>query len=141
MFVFNTQLRVRYADTDQMGYVYYGNYGAYYEVARVESLRHLGYSYRELERQGIMMPVLENHSRFLRPAKYDELLRIEVSMKEPPGVRIQFFYQIFNEEDKLIHTGDTLLAFVNMKTEKPCRPPKILLELFNPFFDEAKDLK
>jgi len=136
MFVFNTQLRVRYADTDQMGYVYYGNYAAYYEVARVESLRHLGYAYRDLERQGTMMPVLENHSRFLLPAMYDELLRIEVTMKEPPSVRILFFYKIFNEEDKLIHTGNTLLAFVKIDTGRPCRPPKILLELFNPFFDE-----
>ncbi len=137
MFLFNTQLRVRYADTDQMGYVYYGNYAAYYEVARVESLRHLGYAYRDLEHQGIMMPVLENHSRFLKPAKYDELLRIEVTMKEPPSVRIQFFYNIFNEEDELIHMGNTLLAFVKMDSGRPCRPPKILLELFKPFFDEA----
>ena len=137
MFLFNTQLRVRYADTDQMGYVYYGNYAAYYEVARVESLRHLGYAYRDLEHQGIMMPVLENHSRFVKPAKYDELLRIEVTMKEPPSVRIQFFYNIFNEEDELIHMGNTLLAFVKMDSGRPCRPPKILLKLFKPFFDEA----
>ena len=141
MFVFNTQLRVRYADTDQMGYVYYGNYGAYYEVARVESLRHLGYSYKDLEARGIMMPVLENYSRFLLPAKYDELLRIEVSLKELPGVRIQFFYKIFNEQDQLINTGNTLLAFVNRESGKPCRPPRILLELFSPFFNEAKDLR
>lgn len=141
MFVFNTQLRVRYADTDQMGYAYYGNYGAYYEVARVESLRYLGYSYRELEAQGIMMPVLENHSQFLRPAMYDELLRIEVTLPQPPGVRIQFFYKIFNEQDQLIHTGNTLLAFVRKDSGRPCRPPKILQDLFSPFFYEAKDLK
>ncbi|GJM28777.1 MAG: thioesterase [Cyclobacteriaceae bacterium] len=137
MFIFNAQLRVRYADTDQMGYVYYGNYGAYYEVARVESLRNLGYAYKDLEAQGIMMPVLENHSRFLKPAKYDELLRIEVTLKQPPSVRIKFYYRIFNEQDQLIHTGETLLAFVKVNTGKPCRPPEILLKLLSPFFDEA----
>jgi acyl-CoA thioester hydrolase len=141
MFEFSTQLRVRYADTDQMGYVYYGNYGAYYEVARVESLRHLGYSYKDLEARGIMMPVLENYSRFMLPAKYDELLRIDVTLKELPTVRIQFFYKIFNEQDQLINTGNTLLAFVNRESGRPCRPPGILLELFTPFFDEAKDLR
>ena len=141
MFVFDTELRVRYADTDQMGYVYYGNYGAYYEVARVESLRHLGYSYKNLEAQGIMMPVLENYSRFLRPAKYDEMLRIEVTLKELPTVRIQFFYRIFNEQNELINTGNTLLAFVNRESGRPCRPPGVLLELLTPFFHEEKDLK
>jgi acyl-CoA thioester hydrolase len=141
MFVFNTQIRVRYADTDQMGYVYYGNYGAYYEVARVESLRHLGYAYKDLEALGVMMPVLENFSKFIRPALYDELLRIEVTLKEPPGVRIQFFYKIFNEEDQLIHTGNTLLAFVSMDSGKPCRPPKVLTDLFRPYFDETQNLK
>jgi len=137
MFEFSTQLRVRYADTDQMGYVYYGNYGAYYEVARVESLRYLGYTYKDLEARGVMMPVLENYSRFILPAKYDELLRIDVTLKELPAVRIQFFYEIFNEQDQLINTGNTLLAFVNRESGKPCRPPRILLELFSPFFNEA----
>jgi acyl-CoA thioester hydrolase len=141
MFSFSTELRVRYADTDQMGYVYYGNYGAYYEVARVESLRHLGYSYKDLEANGIMLPVLENYSRFLRPAKYDEILRIEVSLKEMPAVRIQFFYKIFNQKNELINTGNTLLVFVNKATGKPCRPPASLLALYSPFFDEEKDLK
>lgn len=136
MFVHNTQLRVRYADTDQMGYVYYGNYGAYYEVARVEGLRHLGFAYKELEAQGIMMPVLENHSKFILPAKYDELLRMEVSLKELPGVRIRFFYRFYNEQEVLIHTGETLLAFVKMDSGRPCRPPQVLLDLFKPFFDE-----
>ena len=141
MFVHNTELRVRYADTDQMGYVYYGNYAAYYEVARVESLRHLGYAYKDLEKQGVMMPVLENSSHFIRPAKYDELLRIEVTLKEMPSVRIRFHYQIFNEEDTLIHMGETLLAFVKVDSGRPCRPPQVMVDLFKPFFDENQDLK
>ncbi len=137
MYVHHTQLRVRYADTDQMGYVYYGNYAAYYEVARVESLRHLGFAYRDLEAKGIMMPVLENFSRFLLPAKYDELLQIKVMLKELPGVRICFHYEIFNEQNKNIHTGHTLLAFVKMDTGKPCRPPALMIDLLKPFFHEA----
>ena len=136
MYVHRTQLRVRYADTDQMGYVYYGNYSAYYEVARVESLRNLGYAYKDLEAQGVMMPVLENHSKFLMPAKYDELLTIEVTLAKMPGVKIEFFYRIFNEEQQLIHTGNTLLAFVRTDNGKPCRPPQIMLDLFKHFFDE-----
>lgn len=136
MFIHNTQLRVRYADTDQMGYVYYGNYAAYYEVARVESLRHLGFAYKDLESQGVMMPVLENCSKFIQPAKYDELLTIEVTLKQLPSVRIRFFYRIFNEENTLIHTGETLLAFVRVDDGRPCRPPRVMIDLFNPFFDE-----
>lgn len=140
MYIHSTELRVRYADTDQMGYVYYGNYAAYYEVARVECLRNLGYAYKDLEKQGVMMPVLENHSFFNLPAKYDELLRIEVTLKEIPSVRIRFYYKIFNEKGELIHTGETLLAFVKVETGRPCRPPQIMVDLFKPFFNETQDL-
>lgn len=134
MFSHRTQVRVRYAETDQMGYVYYGNYSTYYEVARVESLRSLGFAYKELENQGIMMPVLENHSTFLHPAKYDELLTIEVAIKKPPTVRIGFYYDVYDEVERLIHQGETQLAFVNMTTGKPCRPPDVMMQLLNPYF-------
>ena len=117
-----------------MGYVYYGNYSTYYEVARVESLRSLGFAYKELENQGIMMPVLENHSTFLHPAKYDELLTIEVAIKKPPTVRIGFYYDVYDEVERLIHQGETQLAFVNMTTGKPCRPPDVMMQLLNPYF-------
>ncbi|MBL6446991.1 acyl-CoA thioesterase [Fulvivirga sp. 29W222] len=135
MFEQTTQVRVRYAETDQMGYVYYGNYAAYYEVARVESLRSLGLSYKELEDQGIMMPVLENKSKYLAPAKYDELLTIKTTIKKKPAVRIQFDYEIYNESDKLIHIGETLLVFVDMKTGRPCIMPEVMANLLNPFFE------
>lgn len=135
MFEHTTHVRVRYAETDQMGYVYYGNYAAYYEVARVESLRSLGLSYRELEDQGVMMPVLENKSKYLAPAKYDELLTIKTSIRQKPKVRIHFNYEIYNESDKLIHTGETVLVFVNMATGKPCGQPPVMAELLNPFFE------
>ncbi|GAA0891307.1 thioesterase family protein [Fulvivirga kasyanovii] len=135
MFEQTTQVRVRYAETDQMGYVYYGNYATYFEVARVESLRSLGLSYKELEDQGVMMPVLENKSKYLAPAKYDELLTIKTTIKKKPAVRIQFDYEIYNESDKLIHIGETVLVFVDMKTGKPCLQPEVMAKLLNPFFD------
>lgn len=117
-----------------MQYVYYGNYAMYYEVGRVESLRQLGLSYKELESMGIIMPVLENHSEFLAPALYDEVLRIRVTIQEKPSVRIRFHYEIFNEKDTLIHRGETLLAFVNQKTGKPCRPPEAFQQVLEPYF-------
>lgn len=134
MYKTETQIRVRYGETDQMQYVYYGNYAMYYEVARVESLRQLGLSYRELEAMGIIMPVLENHSEFLAPARYDELLKIIVTIPEKPSVRIRFRYEIYNEKDQLIHRGETLLAFVNQATGRPSRPPEAFMRVVSPYF-------
>ena len=135
MYQSEIQIRARYGETDQMGYVYYGNYASYYEVARVESLRKLGLSYRQLEKMGVMMPVLENHSKFLGPAVYDELLKIVTTIRTKPGVRIKFEYEIYNENDKLIHQGETLLAFVSRESGRPCRPPEVFDNLLKPFFD------
>jgi acyl-CoA thioester hydrolase len=134
MYQSQIQIHARYGETDQMGYVYYGNYASYYEVARVESLRQLGLSYRELEKMGVMMPVLENHSKFLGPAVYDEQLKIITTIRTKPGVRIKFEYEIYNENEKLIHQGETLLVFVNRESGKPCRPPEIFNTLLKPFF-------
>lgn len=134
MYQSETSIRVRYGETDQMGYVYYGFYAMYYEVARVESLRQLGMTYKEIEAMGIIMPVLENKSRFLAPGRYDEVLRIVTTLREKPGVRIRFEYEIFNEENKLIHEGETLLVFVDKATNKPCRPPRAMQKVLDPFF-------
>ncbi len=134
MYISETKIRVRYAETDPMGYVYYGYYAQYYEVARVESLRQLGLTYRELEAMGTMMPVLENHSHYIAPAHYDDEIRIVTTIRERPGVRILFEYEIFNESNKLIHRGETLLAFVNKSTGKPCRPPAVFLNVVDPYF-------
>ena len=136
MFSYNYKIRVRYGETDQMGYVYYGNYASYYETARVESLRSLGFVYRELEENGIMLPVLENHSYFKGPARYDELLTIRTSIPEIPGVKIVFNYEIFNEEDKLINTGKTVLAFIDMSSGKPVRPPNHIVNLLSPYYQD-----
>ena len=135
MFRHQIQLRVRYADTDQMGYVYYGNYATYYEVARVESFRSLGYAYKQLEDAGIMMPVLELRSHYLQPAKYDDLLTVEVSIPEFPKVKIKYQYEIFNEDGTPLNTGETTLIFMNMKSGKPVRIPKVMSNLLTPFFE------
>jgi len=135
MFEAQTQIRVRYAETDQMGYVYYGNYATYFEVARVETLRQMGLSYKELEGQGVMMPVLENWSKYIAPAKYDELLTIKVMIKERPNVRISFHYEIYNPDDKLIHIGETKLVFVDIDTRKPRQIPKVFINLINQNFE------
>jgi acyl-CoA thioester hydrolase len=134
MYQSETSVRVRYGETDQMGYVYYGHYAMYYEVARVEALRRLGLTYREIEAMGIIMPVLENHSKFLVAGKYDEILRIVTTIKEKPTVKIAFQYDIYNEENKLIHQGQTLLAFVDQKSGRPCRPPEAMMRVLAPFF-------
>ena len=134
MYQSSTTVRVRYGETDQMGYVYYGFYAMYYEVARVESLRKLGLTYREIEDMGVIMPVLENHSWYVAPGRYDELLTIVTTIREKPTVRIKFGYEIYNEENKLINRGETLLAFVDKKTNRPCRPPKAMEGVLEPYF-------
>lgn len=134
MYQSETHIRVRYGETDQMGYVYYGNYAMYYEVGRVEALRRLGLSYKELEASGVMMPVLENHSRFLAAALYDDNLKVITTIREKPGVRITFEYEIFNGAGTLIHTGETRLAFVDIKSGRPCRPPEAFMSVLKPYF-------
>ena len=134
MYKSKTQIRVRYAETDQMGYIYYGNYAAYYEVARVESLRQLGLSYRDLEKEGVIMPVLENHSKYLPPGRYDELLTVSVTVNKKPGFKIVFNYEISNEEGLLINIGETKLAFIDINTNKPCRIPDLMDKVLAEYF-------
>lgn len=117
-----------------MGYVYYGYYAMYYEVARVEALRALGLTYKSLEEMGIIMPVLENHSWFIAPGRYDEQLRIVTTLAEKPSVKIRFTYEIYNESGALINRGETLLAFVDRKTNRPVRPPQAMMDVLKPFF-------
>lgn len=129
-------IRVRYADTDQMGFVYYGNYASFFEIGRVEALRALGMSYKSLEDQGVMMPVLDLHCQYLAPARYDELLTLQTIIRELPSVKIKFEYQLFNESKKLIHTGATTLVFLRKDTMRPCRCPMPLIEVLKPYFHE-----
>jgi acyl-CoA thioester hydrolase len=134
MYTSETQVRVRYGETDQMGNVYYGNYALYYEVARVESMRQLGTTYKSLEENGVMLPVIENKSRYIASAKYDDLLTIKTTLREKPGVKIKFEYDIYNEEGRLIHQGETTLVFIDIKTRKPCRAPEEMIKLLSVFF-------
>ncbi|WP_262249452.1 acyl-CoA thioesterase [Parapedobacter soli] len=136
MYTYETTVRVRYAETDQMGYVYYGNYATFYEVGRVELFRSLGFSYKALEDSGVMMPVLELHSRFLKPSRYDEEITVRTYLKEKPTVKIRFDYELFNEHDELINTGSTTLVFVDIKRGKPCMAPPDFMERLEPYFDK-----
>lgn len=135
MFEHSTKLRVRYGETDQMGYMYYGNYASFYEVGRVEMLRSLGLTYSGMEASGIMMPVVELNCRYLKPALYDEEITIRVIMEEKPRIRIHFKYELYNEKQELINTGETLLVFINMQTNRPCIAPKDFLEKVKFFFE------
>lgn len=128
MFVSETKLRVRYAETDKMGYVYYGNYAQYFEVGRVEALRELGLSYKRMEEEGIMLPVKEFRIQYLKPAFYDDLLVIRTTIAQMPGVRIKFEYKIYNESEELLNEGETTLVFVDMKSNKPCQAPIDIIE-------------
>ena len=140
MYTHTTQLRVRYAETDQMGYVYYGQYPTYYEVARVEALRALGIRYKDMEADGVMMPVLELRCKYIRPARYDDLLRIELRIPVEPQLRIRFEYEIYNEQGTLLNVGETTLVFVDMQTNKPTPTPAAVLQALKPYFNQASEL-
>ena len=135
MFSHSTKLRVRYAETDQMGYMYYGNYAQFYEVGRVEMLRSLGMTYKSMEDSGIMMPVLDLKCKFIKPALYDEEITIRVTMAKKPSVRIHFAYELFNEKQELINEGETTLVFIDIKRNKPCLPSADFMERLQEFFN------
>jgi acyl-CoA thioester hydrolase len=135
MFEHATKIRVRYGETDQMGYMYYGNYAEFYEVGRVEMLRSLDLTYSAMEQSGIKMPVLELKCKYIKPALYDEEITVKVIMDKMPGIRIHFRYELFNEKEELINLGETLLVFVNMQTNRPCHPPGDFMERLKPFFE------
>ncbi|MFM7080088.1 MAG: acyl-CoA thioesterase [Bacteroidota bacterium] len=127
----NIAIRVRYAETDRMGYVYYGNYATYFEVARVEWLRTIGISYKELEDSGIALPVSQFNITYLKPALYDQLLTITVQVQEVVGAKIFFKYETRNEAGELINQAETTLVFFDRRTNKPCAPPKIFSDAYN----------
>ena len=128
------QVRVRYNDTDRMGIVYHGNYAMYFEVARLEMLRARGLAYRQMEEEGVMLPVSDLHVKYVSPAYYDDLLDVEVTLLEKPAVRVKFAFRITNQDEALVATGEVVLACVDAVTRRPCRAPKYFLECF-PEFD------
>jgi acyl-CoA thioester hydrolase len=135
MFISETKVRVRYAETDQMGVVYHSNFFLYYEVARAESIRHLGFTYADMEKMGVIMPVVEVQSRFLRPALYDDLLTVKTILKElPVHHKIEFHQEVYNEKKELLATGKIILYFMEAKTMKRTTMPEQLLKKLQPYF-------
>ncbi len=121
-------IRVRYSETDKMGVVYHGNYAQYLEIARVEWLRALGISYKELEDSGVMLPVVSLQINYKKSARYDDLLTVELHLLKTPGVKIEFDYRIWNQDQEIIAEANTVLAFIDGATFKPIRCPKYILE-------------
>jgi acyl-CoA thioester hydrolase len=137
MYESSTQIRVRYAETDQMNVVYHGNYVQYFEVGRTESIRQLGFTYKDMEAMGIIMPIVEVHAKYLRPAHYDDLLTIKTILKELPNdYKIEFHQEIYNQSKKLITVGRVVLYFIDAKTKEKTTMPQHLYEKLSIFFNK-----
>ena len=135
MFTSETTIRVHYALTDQMGVVYHGHYAQFYEMGRVEAMRQLGDVYKDMEAIGIIMPVTDLHSRFLRPARYDDLITVKTILKELPlHHKVIFHHEIYNEQGELLNTGDITLYFIEAATMKRTEMPAVLKERLAPYF-------
>jgi len=135
MYSHSTNIRIHYALTDQMGVVYHGHYAQFFEIARTESIRELGFSYKAIEALGIMMPVVDMHTRFLRPVRYDDLITVTVSLREfPAHHKIIFHGEIHNEAGELCTTGTVTLYFMEIKTMKRSILPEKMREALEPFF-------
>lgn len=136
MITFSTYKRVRYGETDQMGYLYYGNYASYYEIGRAETFRSLGLIYKDMEKElGVLMPVMYMQSRFLRPATYDELIEIKTIMKKIPTNEVTLITELFNEKGDLINQGIVKLCYIDAKTGKRVNAPASWNEKIAKYFD------
>ena len=136
MYTTETQIRVRYAETDQMGVVYHSNYFYYFESSRAESIRQLGYTYVDMEKMGIIMPVIEVHCKYLNPARYDELLTVKTILKElPVHHKIEFHHEVLNDKRELLAAGKVILYFMEAKTMKRTAMPAWLLNKLQPYFN------
>jgi acyl-CoA thioester hydrolase len=113
-----------------MGVVHHSNYVRYYEYARTEMMLYLGFSYGSIEKEGTGMPVISVSSKYIKPAYYEDELTVRVTVKDLPMAKMRFYYEIFNQYAELINTGETVLSFINMTTNRPCRPPKHLVDMF-----------
>ena len=124
----NTTIRIRYSETDQMGVVYHGNYAQFFEIGRTEWLRSKGITYKDMENSGIILPVVSLNCNFKKSALYDDLITVKVKLKKIPAVKIEFDYEIINQNDELLCTGNTVLAFLNAKTMRPIKCPDYILD-------------
>ena len=122
------EIRIRYGETDQMGYVYHGNYAQYLEMGRLELLRKMGVSYKKMEEEGVMLPVISLNLNFKKSAYYDDVIKVKTQLKKIPSVRIEFDYEITNQHGEILTTANTVLVFVNMKTGRPMKCPDYLLD-------------
>lgn len=130
-----SQIRVRYAETDQMDIVYYGNYAQYFEVGRAECIRELGFTYKRMEEMGVRMPVVHMEARYLRPAHYDDLISVKTILKELPVAHdITFHHEVYNELGKLLTTGNVTLYFIDSQTNKRTVMPEALRQTLEKFF-------
>ena len=135
MYTTETQIRIHYALTDQMGVVYHGHYAQFYEIGRGDAIRQLGYSYKDIEAMGIFMPVVDIHSRFLRPAKYDDLITVKTTLRElPVHHKIVFHSEIYHQDGSLLNTGDVTLYFMEAKEMKRCEMPEKLRDVLKHYF-------
>ncbi|MBI1343364.1 MAG: YbgC/FadM family acyl-CoA thioesterase [Terrimonas sp.] len=135
MFISSTTIRVRYAETDQMGVVYHGNYFAWFEYARAEAIREMGLTYADMEKMGIIMPVIDVHARFLRPARYDELVTVKTMLKELPlHHKIEFHHEVYNEKEQLLTTGRIILYFMDKTTGHRSTMPESLRQQLEKYF-------
>jgi acyl-CoA thioester hydrolase len=136
MFVYESKVKVRYVETDQMGVVHHSNYAQYYELARTECFEACsGMTYESMEADGVMLPILELQSKFLKPALYNQVLTIKSIVKDLPTVRLRVDYEIYNEANELINTGQTTLVFVNKETRRPCQPPENFMKNVRQYFN------
>lgn len=136
MYTSETKIRVRYGETDQMGYLYYGFYALYYEVGRAESVRELGFTYKQMEEMGVQMPVIELNAKYFRPAKYDDLITVRTVLKEiPDGSKIRFHSELYNEQNELLNVGVTTLVFYDPIQKAKTNAPAQLLDKLKPYFE------
>ena len=137
MYQHQTTIRVRYGETDKMGYVYHGNYAQYFEIGREEAMRNMGSDYDSLEKSGILMPVISLWTKYYLPAHYDEILTVITSIREMPNVRMKFDYELLNEKGLKVSIGQTTLVFVDEHSRKPVRPPHWFTDLLKPYIIQS----
>lgn len=135
MYTHEIEIRVRYGEVDMMGYLYYGYYSFYYEQARVETMRSLGIPYKKMEELGYLLPVTDLKIHFIKPAYYDDIVRIRTMIKKMPMVRHHFSYEMYNEKGEIINAADTTLVYLDKVTRKPVQCPLFVQELLKPYLE------